>query len=202
MRKYYIVGNRAFNTFGEATEYCEACDFDGETMITEVSDGERAVNYYDTTKHYNTTIINDGVSLKTLYTIEYITNKRDFERAYDGRHPAPWELYLKYQTEDLQQAMTVFLAHYASALTYDVKLFEEIYINGELIREECITDIMNFSRICDDNKKKLTDVIYEKEETIELLTEEIEAVKAGFARFGKDAYDKFIRELREAKRGA
>jgi len=199
MRKYYIVGNRAFDTFGEATEYCEGCDFDEETMITEVNDGQRAANYYDTTNHYNTTTINAGVSLKTLYTVEYITNKRDFERAYDGRHPAPWELYLKYATEDLQQAMTAFLAHYASALTYDVKLFEEIYVNGELIREQCITDIMDFSRICDDNKNRLADVLISRDETIKFLADEIETVKAGFAKFGKGAYDKFMREQREQK---
>lgn len=199
MRKYYIVGNRAFNSFCEATEYCEDCDFDGETMITEVNDGQRAANYYDTTKHYNTTTINEGVNLKTLYTIEYITNKRDFEHAYDGRHPAPWELYLKYQTEDLQQAMTAFLAHYASALTYDVKLFEEIYVNGELIREQCITDIMNFSRICDDNKKRLADILMSRDETISAMGEEINTIKDGFSKFGKDAYNKFIREQRERK---
>ena len=199
MRKYYIVGNRAFTTFGEATEYCEDCDFDVETMIKEVNDGQRAANYYDTTKHYKTTIINHDVSLKTLYTIEYITNKRDFERAYDGRHPAPWELYLKYQTEDLQQAMTAFLAHYASALTYDVKLFEEIYVNGELIREQCITDIVNFSRMCDDNKARLADVVTSRDKTIEILEDEITIIKDGFAKFGNGAYDKFIREQREQK---
>lgn len=193
MRKYYIVGNRAFNSFCEATEYCEECDFDGETMITEVNDGQR-MGKYDATNSYNIGYKNPDIDLKTIYTIEYITNKRDFERAYDGKHPAPWELYLKYKTEDLQQAMTVFLAHYASALTYDVKLFEEIYVNGELIREQCITDITNFSRICDDNKKKLTDIIYAKDEIIDMQAEEIETIKAGFAKFGKDAYDKFIRE--------
>lgn len=197
MKKYYIVGNRAFNTFGEATDYCGESDFDEETMITEVNDGQRAVSYYDTTKHYNTTIINHDVTLKTLYTVEYITNKRDFERAYDGRHPAPWELYLKYQTEDLQQAMTGFLAHYASALTYDVKLFEEIYVNGELIREQCITDIMNFGRICDDNKKYMADVIFEKEETIKLLSEKADEAELIKGYLGKDQYDKFLKQLKD-----
>ena len=199
MKKYYIVGNRTFTGWNEAVEYCGENDFDADTMLIEVNDGQRAANYYDTTKHYNTTTINEGVNLKTLYTIEYITNKRDFERAYDGRHPAPWELYLKYQTEDLQQAMTVFLAHYASALTYDVKLFEEISVNGELIREQCITDIMNFSRICDDSKNKLADVLISRDETIRFLADEIETVKEGFSKFGQGAYDKFIREQREQK---
>lgn len=199
MKKYYIVGNRAFTTFGEATDYCDENDFDGESMIVEVSDGERAVNYYDTTKSYNIGYVKNGASLKTVYTIEYITNKRDFERAYDGRHPAPWELYMKYQTEDLQQAMTVFLAHYASALTYDVKLFEEIYVNGELIREQCITDIVNFSRICDDNKNRLADILIARDETITMLADEIETIKEGFSRFGNGAYNKFISEQREKK---
>lgn len=201
MKRYWIVGNRAFETWVQATEYCEQCDFDGESMITEVNDGERAANYYDTKEHYNVGYVNANANLKTLYTIEYITNKRDFERAYDGKHPAPWELYLKYQTEDLQQAMTVFLAHYASGLTYDVKLFEEIYVNGELIREQCVTDIVNFSRICDDNKNRLADVLISRDETIAMLVDELNAVKEGFSKFGKGAYDKFIHERRE-QRGA
>lgn len=199
MRKYYIVGNRAFNSFCEATEYCEDCDFDGETMITEVNDGQRAVNYYDTTKHYNATTIRGDANLKTIYTIEYITDKRDFERVCRGLHDAPWELYLKYQTEDLQQAMTVFLAHYASVLTYDVKLFEEIYVNGEVVREQCITDITNFSRICDDNKNRLADILMSRDETIAMLVDELNAVKEGFSKFGEGAYNKFIREQREKK---
>lgn len=199
MKRYYIVGNRAFETWGQASEYCEQCDFDGETMITEVNDGQRAVNYYDKTKHYNIGYVNESANVKTVYTIEYITNKRDFERAYDGKHPAPWELYLKYQTEDLQQGITVFLAHYASALTYDVKLFEEIYVNGEIVREQCITDIVNFSRICDDNKNRLADVLMSRDETIARLAEEIDTIKEGFSRFGKDAYNKFISEQREKK---
>ena len=198
MRKYYIVGNRAFNSFCEATEYCEDCDFDGETMITEVSDGQRAANYYDTTKHYNTTTINEDANLKTLYTIEYITNKRDFERAYDGKHPAPWELYLKYQTEDLQQAMTVFLMHYASALTYDVKLFEEIYVNGELLREQCMTDIMNFESVCTVNHARLTDIINSKDESIRFLSEKAEEAAMIEKRYGREQYKKFIESIKES----
>jgi hypothetical protein len=199
MKRYWIVGNRAFETWVQASEYCEQCDFDGETMITEVTDGERMVNYYDKTKNYNIGYVADGVNVRTVYTIEYITSKRDFERVCDGRHPAPWELYLKYQTEDLQQAMTVFLTHYASVLTYDVKLFEEIYVNGEVVREQCITNIANFSRICDDNKNRLADVLISRDETIAMLVDEIETVKAGFAKFGNGAYNKFIREQREQK---
>ena len=196
MRKYYIVGNRAFETWVQATEYCEENDFDGDTLITEVIDGERAVNYYDKTNHYNIGYTKHDANLKTIYTIEYITNKRDYERAYDGRHPAPWELYKTYRTESLEQAMTVFLAHYASALTYDVKLFEEICINGELIREQCIASITNFSRICDDNKKRLSDIIREKDEIIDLQSKKVEETEILKNAFGNHQYDKFIAEHR------
>ena len=29
----YIVGNRSFNSYEQAAQYCESCDFDAETMI-------------------------------------------------------------------------------------------------------------------------------------------------------------------------
>ena len=35
MRRYYIVGNRAFDSRGEAVDYCNGSDFDPETMIQE-----------------------------------------------------------------------------------------------------------------------------------------------------------------------
>lgn len=201
MKKYYIVGNRAFETWVRATEYCEENDFDGDTTITEVTDGERMADYYDKTTDYNVGYTKDGVSLKTVYTIEYITDKRDFDRVCSGKHYAPWELYKTYKTDSLQQAMTVFLAHYASALTYDVKLFEEIYVNGELIREQCITDIMSFSRICDRNEKRLADIICAKDEIIKeqaKVVEEMEVIKRAF---GKKQYDEFIANQRAKMAG-
>lgn len=201
MKKYYIVGNRAFETFCQASEYCEENDLDGETMIIEVTDGERMADYYDKTTNYNVGYNKDDVSLKTVYTIEYITDKRDFDRVCSGKHDAPWELYKTYKTDSLQQAMTVFLAHYASDRTYDVKLFEEIHIYGELIREQCITDIMSFGRMCDRNEKKLADVICAKDEIIKAqaaIVEEMEVIKRAF---GRDQYEKFIRDQRAKMAG-
>lgn len=201
MKKYYIVGNRAFDTFCQASEYCEENDFDGETMIIETTDGERMVDYYDKSTNYNVGYTKDGVNLKTVYTIEYITNKHDYDRVCSGKHDAPWELYKTYKTDNLQQAMTVFLAHYASDRTYDVKLFEEIHVDGELIREQCITDIMSFSRICDRNEKSLADIICAKDEIIKeqaKVVEEMEVIKRAF---GRNQYDEFIANQRAKMAG-
>lgn len=197
MKKYYLVGNRVFETWIAASEYCEQCDFDGETMITELQDGERMADYYDKSINYNIGYTDASANLETVYKIEYITDKRDFEQVCSGKHNAPWELYKVYKTESLEQAMTAFLAHYASASTYDAKLFEEISINGELIREQCITDIRNFSRICDRNEKRLADILISRDETISAMEEEINTIKNGFSKFGDGAYNKFIREQRE-----
>ena len=50
MKKYFIAGNRAFVTYAQASEYCEENDFDGETMITEVTDQRR--REFENTVHY------------------------------------------------------------------------------------------------------------------------------------------------------
>ena len=195
MKKYYIVGNRAFETWIQATEYCEENDLDGETMILEVTDGKK-MSDGKKTNNSNIDYIKPGIDLKTIYKIEYITNKHDFERVCEGKHPAPWELYQIKETEELQTAMTIFLAHYSSERTYDVKLFEEILLNGEIVREQCITDIIGFSNICDNNNQHLSEILRSRDETINMqakIVEEMEIIKRAF---GRDQYDKFIKDQR------
>ena len=41
MNHYYIVGNRAFDTYDEAIRYCEVNDFDPLYMLIEMQDGNQ-----------------------------------------------------------------------------------------------------------------------------------------------------------------
>ncbi len=147
-------------------------------------------------RNSNITYVDEKIDLKTVYKIEYITNKHDFDRVCEGRHPAPWELYEVKETENLHDAMMIFLAHFASGRTYDVKLCEEIRLNGAIIREQCITNIHNFSSICDTNNQRLLDRIFSLDEIIKMQSEKVEETEIVKRAFGKDQYEKFIKDQR------
>ena len=81
---------------------------------------------------------NDSVNLSTLYTVEYITNASDWKKVCDSKHPAPWELYQKKSYDSLDEALTFYLVRLFSSKTFDVKLFEQIQVNGVDVREAYI----------------------------------------------------------------
>ncbi len=98
-------------------------------------------------KNYNIGYQKQGVNLEKKYSIEYINNKKDFERI--DTHPAPWELFKSKETDSLEKAIEIFTIFYAMQYDekqniYCVKLFEEITLDGETIREEYATNICNF----------------------------------------------------------
>lgn len=81
---------------------------------------------------------NDSVNLSTLYTVEYITNASDWKKVCDSKHPTPWELYQKKSYDSLDEALTFYLVRLFSSKTFDVKLFEQIQVNGVDVREAYI----------------------------------------------------------------
>lgn len=80
---------------------------------------------------------NSKISAK--YEIEYIDNKKDLDIVFGNKHPAPWELYKKKETDDLQTALNIFSILSMSEDKYDVKMWLYIYDGDEII-QECIVD--------------------------------------------------------------
>jgi hypothetical protein len=98
----------------------------------------------------NITYEKHGSNIKTVYSIEYIDNKKDFERI--ERHPEPWTLFKERKTENLQEAIEWFIMLYAAERDeerhiYCVKMFESLEVNGEIVREQYINNISNFSSV-------------------------------------------------------
>lgn len=125
-----------------------------------------------------------GIKLETIYTIEYLDNKQDAEKAFSGKHPAPWELYKKKQFTDLSDAISVFVNMYSRldnddfTAIYDVKLFEEIKLNGETIQERTITDIHNFGSIVAQETQKIKKQNDKLSEIIEQQNNELESMNS------------------------
>lgn len=91
----------------------------------------------------------DAVPIETRYSVRYIDNKQDADYVNSGRcdDGEPWERYKQKQFADLGEAMTQYLIFFFVMTTekpdklhhiYDVQLFEEILLDGEIVRESYI----------------------------------------------------------------
>ena len=125
-----------------------------------------------------------GIKLETVYTIEFLDNKPDAERVFSGRCGAPWELYKKKKITDLTEAISFFVNMYSRldndgyAKIYDVKMFEEIKLNDELIQERIITDIYNIGAIAGQESQKIRKQNEALSETIEYQKSELETMNS------------------------
>jgi len=82
----------------------------------------------------------EGINLITRYTVEYIDNQKDLDYINSGKfnHGEPWERYKTKQFDNMDEAMSLYMVYLVRSDIYDVKLFEEIILDGETIRENYI----------------------------------------------------------------
>ena len=66
-----------------------------------------------------------------------VDDKKDWDYICNGifNHGEPWERYKKHVFSSLDKAMSLYLALSFSDKVYDIKLFEQIILNGEIVRE-------------------------------------------------------------------
>lgn len=81
---------------------------------------------------------NEKQIVNTKYLVEYIADERDWEKVLSEIHPAPWELYCKKSFEDIGQAISFYICRVFDNQTFDCKLFEQIELNDEIVREKYI----------------------------------------------------------------
>lgn len=78
--------------------------------------------------------INAG-TVETKYTVEYINDKRTWEK-FDKTEDI--ELYTKREYDNISDAITFYLTWFVSDQCYDIKLWEQIFVNGEMVLEQPI----------------------------------------------------------------
>ena len=83
-------------------------------------------------------------NVETLYTVEYIDDPETWEKfldvtgtGYDGTIE-PWELYKKRTYDNVADALAFYIVRYIQEDTYDIKLYEEVRMDGETILEQNI----------------------------------------------------------------
>ena len=134
---------------------------------------------------------NSGLEIR--YSLEYIDNKKDFDYISSGKFSRgePWERYKKKAYSTLDEAMRYCVVYPFNPQIYDVKLFEEILIDGETVREAYIEPVSTFSwRL----KKILNQDLNRANGKIEDL-EKVNSLNQGFIDFLVGKYGKSIKEM-------
>ena len=78
--------------------------------------------------------------IKTKYTAEFVTDKKDYAYIIDGRYNdgEPWEKYQKKEFDDLDKALEFYMRGLVDDSFLDIKLFEQIFVDGVCQRESFI----------------------------------------------------------------
>lgn len=78
--------------------------------------------------------------IETKYTAEFVTDKKDYAYIIGGRcnDGEPWEKYQKKEFDDLDKALEFYMRGLVDDSFLDIKLFEQIFVDGVCQRESFI----------------------------------------------------------------
>lgn len=124
-------------------------------------------------------------NVETIYTVEYIDDPETWEQflsvtgnGYDGTIE-PWELYKKRTYDNVSDALAFYLIRYVQENTYDIKLYEEVRLNGETILEQNIepsaTTKWYLRESVNDNLNKRNECLENENDLLEKENEEYRA---------------------------
>jgi len=141
----------------------------------------------------------EGMKLETVYTIEYIDNKKDFDRLdKPSSLYEPWELYKTKQFTNMQDAISIFVLMYSRDSIYDVKLFEEIKLNGETIQERYLTQLDNFGAITDNETQRIRNTNFALKDAIKDYEDEYSSFPAFLKKYhAEKTYKQFKEESQQ-----
>jgi hypothetical protein len=81
-----------------------------------------------------------NVNLITRYTIEYLDNEKDLDYVNSGRidKGEPSDRYKTKQFDNMDDALSLYMVWLVNDRIYDIKLFEQILLDNEIVRESYI----------------------------------------------------------------
>lgn len=134
---------------------------------------------------------NSGLEIR--YTLEYIDNKKDFDYISSGKFSRgePWERYKKKAYSSLDEAMSYYVLYLFNPQIYAVKLFEEILIDDETVREAYIEPVPTFGWSL---KEILNQDLNRANRKIEDL-EKLNDISQGFIDFLTRKYRESVKEM-------
>lgn len=150
----------------------------------------------------------ENISVGVSYIIEYIDNKKDWDYVCSGsnKHGEPWERYKKKLYFSLDEAITQYMIGYFSMYStkekddkigiFDIRLFEEVIVNGEVVRESHIepnvTTMYHLRRTFGDEQIRLLDRLqHQLNDQLNLIERYDAFIKSYHA---EDAFKKFVNQ--------
>lgn len=132
------------------------------------------------------------INVKTEYIIEYIHDPEKWKLVCNDA-PAPWELYEKRIYDNLDDAIEFYMIQFFYEKCYDVKMFEDIKLDGKTIRESYIEPGNTFSyTLRKIINNAATAEIDKLRSTVESLEKEIETYSEFIKKYNAE---KFFRDF-------
>lgn len=139
--------------------------------------------------------INAG-TVETKYTVEYINDEKTWEKF---NKTEDIELYSKREYNNISDAITFYLTWFISDKCYDIKLWEQVFVNGEMVLEQpiepqgCISCNMRMQIDRDMNNRmhQAENSVKEFEKQNNILMDFIKCIK------GEDMLNEFIKMIAE-----
>ncbi len=113
--------------------------------------------------------INAG-TVETKYIVEYINNDKTWEKFCKTEDI---DLYSKREYDNISEAISFYLTWFISEKCYDIKFWEQIFVNGEMVLEQMIepeNTLMYYLRM--QINKDMEDRLYKAEKKTQELEKE------------------------------
>ena len=148
-------------------------------------------------------------NLRINYHIDIINDKKTWEKFlrvtenYKKYRIEPWELYTNKDFDTFEKALEYYMVWYVSDQCYDIKMWEQIFMDDEMIYEEYVephcTTRSEMRRIINRDT-------YDRLRTYKRTTEELEKANNLYKRFIKvmgkqfeEMFDKYVKQEAEKK---
>lgn len=122
----------------------------------------------------------EGKDVKALYTIEYTRDRKVFDLMDTVKFRN--DMLEKKQFDFLEDAISFWNTLYYDETVLHVMLFEQIFVDGELVLEQCKDMVL--PTVLDNISKQR---VRQAEENLQMYKEENEKLKRFLAKFGIDA---------------
>lgn len=137
--------------------------------------------------------------LETRYTVEYIDNQKDMDYICSGKvdKGEPWDRYKKRTYNCIDDAVFFYMVSLFNPIMLDVKLSEEILLDGEVIRESYIeSDSTLGSTLKQLINKNMQEDLRKANNEVEATEKRLYLVNKWLSesKLIKDAFDKFVKE--------
>ena len=146
-------------------------------------------------------------NLQVSYQIEIINDTKTWDKFLKAMESlkapygdAPWELYTKRNFDSFEEALQYYMVWYVNDSCYDIKMYEQIFMDGEMVYEEYCEPC---STTRSEMRRALTSDTYNRLQNCNRQIEELQRsnnLMSGFIkRMGKKFEDLFLQYAKETE---